>query len=267
MKNYVHGYSQRETLRLQDQAMTLEDLLHHDSIFPSNSTILEPGCGVGSQTRIIAAKNPSCHFVSLDISTESLAKARSLSRSLKLTNVEFKQANLFNLEYPDESFDHIFCCFVLEHLPDPVAAIGHLKRVLKRGGSITIIEGDHGSAYFFPQSSAAQKNIFCQVQLQANAGGNALIGRELYPLLRKAGFSDCTVSNRMVYTDSSKPSLVDGFTKKTFIAMIEGVGPAAVQNSLISQQEWDTGMRDLYRTTEEDGVFCYTFFKGKARKK
>ncbi len=95
-------------------------------------------------------------------------------------------------------------------------------------------------------------------------GGNALIGREIYPLLYQAGFSDCIVSPRMVYVDSSKPNLVEGFIRNTFTAMIEGVEKDALQKSLISKQEWDKGIKDLYRTTEKDGVFCYTFFKGKA---
>ncbi len=141
-----------------------------------------------------------------------------------------------------------------------------MKKVLRKGGTITVIEGDHGSAYFYPRSDAAQKAINCQVQLQALHGGNALIGREIYPLLSKAGFSDCLVSPRMVYADSSKPELVEGFIKNTFTAMIEGVEKDALNNSLIDKYEWDQGIKDLYRTAEKDGVFCYTFFKGKAIK-
>ena len=44
-----------------------------------------------------------------------------------------------------------------------------------------MIEGDHGSAYFHPDSAAARAAIACQVELQARAGGDALIGRQLYP--------------------------------------------------------------------------------------
>jgi len=61
---------------------------------------------------------------------------------------------------------------------------------------------------------------------------------------------------------SSKPELVEGFIKSTFTAMIEGVEKDALNNSLIDKYEWDQGIKDLYRTAEKDGVFCYTFFKG-----
>lgn len=97
-----------------------------------------------------------------------------------------------------ESFDHVFVCFVLEHLSPPVEALEILERVLSPGGTITVIEGDHGSAYFHPESSLAHAAIQCLVTLQRDAGGNALIGRQLYPLMVQAGFDSVRVSARMV---------------------------------------------------------------------
>ena len=66
----------------------------------------------------------------------------------------------------------------------------------------------------------------------------------------------------MVYVDASRPALVDGFTRKTFTAMIEGVRERALAAGLAEPERFDAGVRDLYRTSEPDGVFCYTFFKG-----
>ena len=50
-----------------------------------------------------------------------------------------------------------------------------------------------------------------------------MIGREIFPLLKNSGFRDVKVTPKVVYTDSSKPDLVEGFNKKTIIAMVEGV--------------------------------------------
>ena len=149
----------------------------------------------------------------------------------------------------------------LEHLSQPDYALAILQSLIKVGGTITVIEGDHGSTYFYPDSEAAQKAIQCQVELQKRTGGNANIGRELYPLLKAAGFSSVNVSPRMVYVDSSKPRLVEGFTKNTFTAMIEGVRESSIAAGLIGGTTFDEGIRALYRTTEQDGVFCYTFLK------
>jgi len=263
---YVHGYHPRESTRLQDQASTLEELLHSDTHFPSGCRILEAGCGVGAQTVPLARNSPQATITAVEISEASAAQARRKVAAEGLTNVQILQGDIFNLPFQKESFDHLFICFVLEHLSRPVEALRILKDFIKPGGTITAIEGDHGSAYFYPDSEAAHRAISCQVELQKRAGGNAMIGRELYPLLCQAGFSDVCVSPRMVYVDSSRPELVEGFTKRTFTAMIEGVREQAVEAGIIEKGDFEAGVRDLYRTTEEDGVFSYTFFKATGRK-
>jgi SAM-dependent methyltransferase len=265
-ETYVHGYHPREKERLVDQAGTLVDLLHSDTAYPSGSTVLEVACGTGAQTMTLAKRSPGARFVSFDISADSLTEAKRKAELAGLTNVEFQQANIFALPFKAESFDHVFVCFVLEHLPRPVEALEILKGILKPGGTITVIEGDHGSTYFYPRSQAAHDAIHCLVELQRTGGGNALIGRELYPLLVETGFDRVRVSPRMVYVDSSRPDLVEGFTRRTFTAMIEGVRDTAIATGLITAETFDAGIRDLYRTAEADGVFCYTFFKGIASK-
>jgi SAM-dependent methyltransferase len=260
-RTYVHGYNPRENIRLQDQASTLVDLLHADTVFPAGSRVLEAGCGVGAQTITLAQNSPEALITSIDISEVSIAEARRKIEDAGLSNVRFQRADIFNLPFEPGAFDHVFVCFVLEHLSKPVDALAALKGVLKPGGTITVIEGDHGSAYFHPDSAAARRAIECQVELQRRAGGNAMIGRELYPLLNRAGFASVRVSPRMVYADSGSPELVDGFTRKTFTAMIEGVRDSALAAALLEQDAFDLGIRDLYRTAEDDGVFCYTFFK------
>jgi len=265
-KKYVHGYSAREKERLHDQANTLTGLLHSDTIYPPGSTVLEAGCGVGAQTVILAQNSPGAHFVSVDISKESLEKAEALVRREGISNVEFHKADIYRLDFGEESFDHIFVCFVLEHSVRPLDALMALKKVLRPKGSITVIEGDHGSTYFCPESSTALKTIQCLIDIQAALGGNALIGRQIYPMLKASGFNSIKVSPRMVYVDSSRPDLVEGFTKNTFIAMVEGVRVKALDLGLIDQATWEKGIKDLYRTTEQDGTFCYNFFKGVATK-
>jgi len=266
-KVYVHGYDLRENLRLQDQASTLVELLHSDTSYPAGSRVLEAGCGVGAQTVTLARSSPKALITSVDISEASVNEAKRKVAAAGLTNVRFQQGDIFNLPYGPDSFDHIFVCFVLEHLARPVAALQALKDHLRPGGTITVIEGDHGSAYFYPDSEAAHKAIQCQVELQRKAGGNALIGRELYPLMLKASYDSIRVSPRMVYVDASRPELVEGFTKKTFTAMIEGVREPAIKAGMIEQADFDLGIRDLYRTTQAEGVFCYTFFKAVGEKK
>lgn len=263
---YVHGYTNREADRLSDQASTLVSLLHQGTHYPAGAEVLEPGCGTGSQTVTLVRESPRARFTCTDISPESLKIAQEKIRRLGAGNATFQTADIFNLPFEDESFDHIFVCFVLEHIKDSLLALARLKRVLKKGGSITVIEGDHGSAYFYPQSKEANEAIRCQVRLQESMGGNPQIGREVYPLLFKSGFQDIAVTPRVVYAEGRDTGMAEGFTRKTFTAMIEGVRDQAIGANLSDSETFDKGIRDLYRTAEQDGVFCYTFFKGTAYK-
>jgi len=262
MNKYVHGYSDDEANRLHDQADSLADLLHYDSVWDEGSIILEAGCGIGAQTKIVAPKNKSSSFVSIDISLESINQARTNADSNRFDNVVFKQADILELPFADEYFDHIFLSFVLEHIPNPIQALVKLKRVLKQKGTITIIEGDLGSTFFHPDSEAAKKAIQCQSKLQEQNGGDANIGRKLHPLLYQAGFKEIKISPRQVYVDDSNPKWVETFTKNTFTAMIIGVSKKAVLKNLIDIKEFEKGIKDLNRTAEGGGTFSFTFFKG-----
>jgi ubiquinone/menaquinone biosynthesis C-methylase UbiE len=261
MGMYVHGYSTTEADRLADQANTLAELLHPSVRFSPGSRVLEAGCGIAAQTVHLARNNPEVQFISFDSSHTSIEIARKKVADEGLRNVKLEVADIYNLHYTAGSFDHVFVCFLLEHLHDPQRALVGLKKVLKNGGGIVVIEGDHGSYYCHPKSAAADRVVQCLIDAQAHKKGNSLIGRQLYPLLVRAGYCETRVFPRMVYVDASKPELVEGFTKKTFIAMIEGVREEALSLGFSTEELWDQGVSDLYRATGEDGTFCYTFFQ------
>ncbi|MFF3616811.1 L-histidine N(alpha)-methyltransferase [Streptomyces sp. NPDC002580] len=263
--DYVHGYSDRETRRLGDQADTLAELLHSGTAYPPGSEVLEVGCGVGAQTTHLVTASPGARFTAVDVSADSLARARArVTAHAPGAHVSWHQADLFELPFPDASFDHVFVCFVLEHLAAPDRALTALRRVLRPGGTLTVIEGDHGSAFFHPDSAHARAAIDCQARLQSAAGGNALIGRSLHPLVTGAGFEEVEVRPRTVYADRSRPALVDGFTRDTFIAAIESAGRDVLAAGMTTRPAWDRGVLDLRRTATGDGTFHYTFFKAVA---
>ena len=141
----MHGYSERETERLADQANTLTHLLHHDTSYPPGSRVLECGCGTGAQTVFLAAGSPDAQIVSVDVSPASLDRARARVQAAGFRNVTFRVADIFHLPFEDASFDHVFVCFVLEHLADPIKALRCMARVLRPGGSkntfIAMVEG------------------------------------------------------------------------------------------------------------------------------
>ena len=264
--DYVHGYSERESRRLGDQASSVRAHVHDGLHYKAGRRVLEAGCGTGEQTLSLAANSPQARITSIDISETSLDVARARATAAGYTNVDFQIADLFNLRFQDEAFDDLFICFVLEHLREPLKALHSLRRVVRPGGTVTVFEGDHGSWYCHPQTTEAARTVQCLIDIQAGLGGDSLIGRRLYPLLADAGFCEIHVRPCIIYVDDSRPDLVETFSKNTFIAMVEGVREQALSLGLIDEATWNKGIADMYRATEPGGTFCYTFFRGTAVK-
>jgi SAM-dependent methyltransferase len=253
---YVHGYSGDEALRLDDQAATLADLLHHDTRSAPGSLVLEAGCGTGAQTLQIAGRNPDVSLVSVDLSAISLRAAQARGVAADLVRGEITA-----LPFRDGTFDHVFVCFVLEHLADPEGALRALGRLLRPGGTITVIEGDHGSCYYYPATPGAASAWGALVAAQQAIGGDPLIGRRLYPLVAGAGFAGVSVSLRQVYADESRPGIQDGFVQRTIVPMVEGVREQNAALGLVDPPEFEQGLADLRATGGPGGTFCYTFFR------
>jgi SAM-dependent methyltransferase len=262
---YVHGYGAREEGRLADQASILAELLHTGTHYERGDRVLEVGCGVGAQTRILTTRSPLAHFTCVDACEASIETARRNVAAIGMDNARFEVGDLYRLPHSEGSFDHVFVCFVLEHLERPLEALRGLRRLLVPGGTITVIEGDHGSAVYHPKSEHAQHTIECLIEAQRRGGnGDARVGRRLYPLLQDAGFGRVCVMPRIAYADGGRPEWVDGFTRRTFLAMVQGARERCIRLGLTTPERWARGIRDLERTAETDGTFTYLFYKAAA---
>jgi hypothetical protein len=104
------------------------------------------------------------------------------------------------------------------------------------------------------------------VALQKQNGGNANIGRQLYSMLASADFNSVNVNPRQVYVNDSKPDMKEAFIRNTFTAMIKGVTEEVISKNIITRDDMERGILDLYQTAENGGSFCYTFFKAVAYK-
>ena len=262
MSGYVHGYTEREAERLGDQSSILEEILHGGTLFAAGSKVLEAGCGVGAQTEILARRSPQAQFTSIDISPVSLARAKARIDELKISNVRFMQADLRGLSFNDDRFDHIFVCFVLEHLDDPAAALAELRRVVKPGGTITVIEGDHGSCFWHPETPASLRVWKCLIDVQRRLGHDPNIGRRLYPLLRDANFAIQQSGPRWLYADAGCLKLLDGMVNRIIVPMVQTAKDEALKLGMTDEATWARGTHELEQSgIPPVGTFFYTWFK------
>jgi ubiquinone/menaquinone biosynthesis C-methylase UbiE len=252
---------------LLDQSRILENLLHEGTTFRKDEVVLEAGCGVGAQTKILAQRNPETHFTSIDISEQSLYQVKTMIDRENLSNITLKNDNIMLLSFPDASFDHIFVCFVLEHLDDPLKALQELKRVLKAGGSMTVIEGDHGSCFWTPQTKEARQVWNALIRAQSDLGHDSLIGRRLFPLLKKSELRIEEVSPRYVYADWSNPELLDGVVNRIIVPMVQSSENQILRKGILKKNIWEKGLNELSEVgTTPEGTFFYTWFKAIAYK-
>ena len=266
--NYVHGYTEKESRRLQDQSGILEALLHSGTSYPAGSSVLEAGCGIGAQTQILSRRNPAAHITSIDISEKSIAEARQRLHHGEISNVTLHRASILDMPYPDECFDHVFVCFVLEHIPNPSQALAEINRILKPGGSITLIEGDHGSCFWYPETEASLQVWNAMILAQKNLSHDPLIGRRIFPLLSQADFDVRDVSPRWVYTDANDLELMDGVVNRIIVPMVESAKVQVLESKLVDEATWDRGIEDLAKSgIPPYGTFFYTWFKGLGVKK
>ena len=98
---------------------------------PLGKTALEVGCGGGMLCEEIARLG--FDTVGIDPSEKSLRVARNHAIQNGLT-ISYQKGTGESLPYPDEAYDVVFCCDVLEHVRDLPKVISEVSRVLKPGG-------------------------------------------------------------------------------------------------------------------------------------
>jgi SAM-dependent methyltransferase len=90
--------------------------------------LIDCGCGPGSITIDLARMVAPGEVVGIDRRQASLSDARTFARERGVANVAFELANVYQLPFPDRSFDAAFACALLQHLAAPLAALKEMRR-------------------------------------------------------------------------------------------------------------------------------------------
>jgi ubiquinone/menaquinone biosynthesis C-methylase UbiE len=195
MAEYVHGYGTVEQQRLVEQAEHWRHRLIADGTeLRPGTRLLEVGCGVGAVLAVLGQEYPGVRLSGVDIEPRQLEFARG---HLQRSGVEatLLEADALALPFPDESFDHVWMMWFLEHLPDPPAALREARRVLARSGRITAIEVDYSTCRAEPTSPAFEALVRAMVQGMA-ASGWSDAGTRLRGWLAAAGFREIDEGER-----------------------------------------------------------------------
>lgn len=190
---YTHGHhdSVLQSHRWRTAANSCAYLLPH--LHPG-LRLLDVGCGPGTITADLAALVAPGPVVAVDAAAGILAEARRTVDARNLDNVTFEQADAAALPYPDGHFDVVHAHQVLQHLPDPVAALRELRRVCRPGGVVAARDADYGGFVWTPPDAVLDRWLDLYLAVARANGGEPEAARWLVPWARQAGFTELTAS-------------------------------------------------------------------------
>jgi ubiquinone/menaquinone biosynthesis C-methylase UbiE len=167
--------------------------------------LLDCGCGPGSITVDLAQAVAPGEAIGIDLREDALAQGRTLARERRIANVRFQTASVYELPYPDGSFDAAFACALLQHLAAPLAALQEIRRVLKSGGVIGIVDGSSTITFRYPTNSLLDKWDRLRVLEREHNVGRPSDALHLRALLREAGFARTQAAGEMT-TEAGPPA-------------------------------------------------------------
>ena len=200
---YLHGYDLHEQERLLKQAEFLRPYLYPGIELKEHRNLLEVGCGVGAQTKILCSLFPKLKVTGVDVNERQLNLARKhLKKELGEGRVQLMQSDAQNLNIQGSKYDSAFLCWLLEHVPEPLTVLGQIRRHLRPGARIYCTEVFNQTFFLEPYSPNLLKYWFEFNDFQASIGGHPFVGASLGNLLKTAGFKNVQTELRPFHFDS-----------------------------------------------------------------
>src|SRR5262249_54278598 len=199
--------------------------------------VADLGCGVGMVTAMLAQLvGPEGLVVCIDSSGAQLAQAREQLNG-DGANVTFVQASATDVDLPAESFDMVYCRFLLIHLPDPERALREMRTLLKPNGILGCEDGDLTNCGSEPPSAL---NAFAALwgHLGPIKGVDYTLGRRLYHMVLAAGFPAPAIT-------FNQPVVARGENKRLLELSVAEAGPSFVEAGLITAVELERTLIEM----------------------
>jgi ubiquinone/menaquinone biosynthesis C-methylase UbiE len=156
--------------------------------------LLDVGCGPGNITADLAARVPKGSVTGIDQSPEVVARASRDYPPNTHPNLNFREGDVFQLDFADATFDVVYVHQVLQHLSDPVSALTEIRRVLKPSGMLAARDADYGGFIWAPDDPVLDRWMSLYHLVTERNGAEANGGRHLKAWVRAAGFSEMSVT-------------------------------------------------------------------------
>jgi len=217
-----------------------------DALSLSNGDqVLDVGCGTGLLAHDMSSLvGPDGGILGVDLSADMLALAAQ--RCQGLDHVAFKSGDAENLPVESESFDALTCVQVLLYVVDVPKALREMRRVLRPGGRVAIIETDWRGAVLSSANDALTRRI---LQAWDDSVPSPHLPTRLGKLLGEEGFLMTRVEAIPIINTSRAPG---GFS----VDMTRELAGYAIERGAISESEKNAWLEDL-RAKSDDGAYFF----------
>ena len=269
INKYIHGFTETEQNRLIRQSQFLESYLHRQIDFSKSNNILEVGCGVGTQMRLLLNRYPNLKISGIDISEIQINRARELLKLHSDINRVSLCVNEGNkVPFADNTFDGAVIFFVLEHTEDPVSILKEVKRMMQLGSPFYCTEVFNHSLYIHPFCPSLETYWRIYNNYQRKLKGDPDIGIKLCNLALQVGFSQVKMEYIPIYLDQRN---TDAVKRKNFIdywsELFLSAAPSLLSENQITNQLLDEVKQELKTLKNNQNlIFSYTAMQLKAIK-
>ena len=176
-------------------ALWAADLVERSALRPGER-VLDVACGTGVVARLAAERMGTGRVVGLDLNTSMLAVARTVAQNGG-PKIEWREASVLHMPFPDGIFDVILCQLGLQFFPDRVRALAEMFRVLTPGGrlALSVFTAIERTPVAHALADALDRHIEPDASSIKRSEHALSDGRLLENLVSAAGFSHVTVTS------------------------------------------------------------------------
>ena len=214
------------------------------------SSVLDVGCGFGLETeRLARLVSPGSPVAGIDESAHFIAEAGRRAAAAGL-HIDYRAGLAEKLPYADASFDHVRAERLLIYLTDVQKALAEMKRVLRPGGVLALIEPDFGTTTINLGDRALVRRVMAHEA--DHAVKQSWLPGQLPAMLSALELHGGAVNTRVVI-----------FPQDLGAEYFSSVGDNAQKDGTISQREcdaWKSAIATLHRTATLFGTVDYFLF-------
>ncbi len=250
-QEYIHGYTEEHRRFLSTRTAQREAGFFLPFLKPG-MRLLDCGCGMGALTTSLAEWLAPGEVIGFDREESQVEAARAWAAEKGVNNVRFKVGSIYEIAYPDASFDAVFAYTVLEHTREPLRAIREMRRVLKKGGVIGLCDPDYEGQLYAPESPSVAE-LWQIMRRFSEEHASPYYARHQRGYLLDAGFSPTQGFAQAAGGGSAQmgPFMFRNIIKPT----IDAIRPWIVENEHATSEHVDELLAEFQAWSERPDAF------------